>query len=313
MTLLKKFQPVLAAAMTLAALSFGSAQAAEKFELSPDISNRVHADRDEAAIKAIPADFKFVKPGKLSVAIDAWDPPIAAYATDGKTLVGADPDLASLIADALGLKLELVPVAWEDWPLGLSSGKYEAVISNITVTEERKKKFDFSTYRRDVLGFYVKSDSKITSIKEPKDVAGLRVITTPGSSQEKILLEWDRENVAAGLKPVEIQYYDDRAANDLALQSGRADAEFDPNATQAYSAATRGKAKLVGVVSGGWPQSADIAVTLRKGSGLADAITIALNNLIKSGKYGEVLQRWSISAEAIEQSQTNPPGLPENG
>ena len=102
-----------------------------------------------------------------------------------------------------------MPTAWADWPLGLQSGKFDAVISNVTVTEERKEKFDFSTYRRDDLGFYVARTAEITSIKEPKDVAGLRIIVSSGTNQEKMLLEWDRQNVAAGLKPVEFQYYHD--------------------------------------------------------------------------------------------------------
>ncbi|MGV1791224.1 ABC transporter substrate-binding protein [Rhizobium sp. A37_96] len=302
-----------AGVLTAVVMSCTAAGAAEKFNLSPDTSNRVRAEKDEAAIKAIAPSFKFVNPGKFTVAINPWDPPIATYATDAKTVVGADPDLAQLLADSLGLQLELVPVAWEDWPLGVSSGKYDAVISNVTVTEERKEKFDFSTYRKDVLGFYVKADSKTTSIKEPKDVAGLKVITGAGTNQEKIILEWDRENVAAGLKPIEVQYYDDRAAADLALQSGRADVEFNPNATQAYNAAINGTRKLVGIVSGGWPLTAEIAVTTKKGAGLADAVTLALNDLIKDGKYGEVLKHWSLSAEAIDQSKTNPAGLPKSG
>ncbi len=304
---------LLAGAVAAATLGLGSAWAEEKFDLSPDTSNRVRAERNEAAIKAIAPDYKFVSPGKFTVAVSPWDPPIATYATDSKTVVGADPDLASLLADSLGLELELVPVAWADWPLGVSSGKYDAVISNVTVTEERKEKFDFSTYRKDVLGFFVKADSPIASIKEPKDVAGLRVITGAGTNQEKIILEWDRQNVAAGLQPIEVQYYDDRAASDLALQSGRADVEFNPNATRAYAASIKNDTKVVGIVSGGWPLTAEIAVTTRKGAGLADAVTIAVNDLIKNGKYGEVLKRWSVTDEAVDASQINPPGLPKSG
>lgn len=313
MTFIERAKYIVAGVLTAVAMSGAPTIAAEKFNLSPDTSNRIRAEKDEAAIKAIAPNFKFVNPGKFTVAINPWDPPIATYATDAKTVVGADPDIAQLLADSLGLQLELVPVAWEDWPLGVSSGKYDAVISNVTVTEERKLKFDFSTYRRDVLGFYVKADSKITSIKEPKDVAGLKVITGAGTNQEKIILEWDRQNVAADLKPIEVQYYDDRAAADLALQSGRADVEFNPNATQAYKAAINGTRKLVGTVSGGWPLTAEIAVTTKKGAGLADAVTLALNDLIKNGKYGEVLKRWSLTAEAVDQSKTNPAGLPKSG
>ncbi len=41
-----------------------------------------------------------------------WDPPIATYASDAATVVGADPDLAQLLADSFGLELNLVSVAW---------------------------------------------------------------------------------------------------------------------------------------------------------------------------------------------------------
>jgi polar amino acid transport system substrate-binding protein len=293
-------------------LGLSFAASAQNFDLSPEQPNRLHAEKNDAAIKAISKDFKFVQDGKFTVAINLGLPPIGTFATDSTTPVGFDPDLATLVADSLGKKLELVPVAWADWPLGLASGKYDAVISNVTVTEERKEKFDFSTYRKDQLGYYVKSDSPITAIKEPKDIAGLKIITDAGTNQEKILLAWDKQNGAAGLKPIDVQYYDDDAVKTLALQSGRADASFSVNATQAYQAAQTGKTKLVGTVSGGWPVTAEIAVTTRKNSGLADAITVALNEQIQNGNYAKILARWGLSSEAIDKAQTNPQGLPRS-
>ncbi|MDD2546634.1 MAG: ABC transporter substrate-binding protein [Burkholderiaceae bacterium] len=286
------------------------AQTAHVFDLGPEQKGRLRTEKDAAALAALPKNFKFVKDGVLTVAIHPAAPPISTYATDARTVVGFDPDLAQLVADALGLKLELQPIAWADWPLGLASGKYDAVISNVGVTEQRKEKFDFSTYRLGLHGFYVKAHSKITAIKEPRDVAGLRVITGSGTNQERILLEWDRQNVAAGLKPVEVQYYDDESARSLALASGRADANFNPNAPQAYHAAKDGLTRQVGTVNAGWPHKSDVAITTRKGSGLADALTLAINGLIKNGKYTQTLARWKLSEEALPRSETNPPGLP---
>lgn len=52
-------------------------------------------------------------------------------------------------------------------------------------------------------------------------------------------------------------------------------------------------------------------MTTRKGAGLAEAITQALNTQIRNGNYAKVLARWNLSAEAIEESRTNPPGLPK--
>ncbi|MBB3646442.1 ABC-type amino acid transport substrate-binding protein [Rhizobium sp. BK619] len=192
---------LIAGAVTIGAVGFGSAQAQQKFDLSPEQPNRLRVEKNEKRIAEV-KDFKFVENGVFTVGISSsGNLPLHDYASDSKTVIGYDVDLAQAVADSLGLKLNLVSVAWADWPLGLTSGKFDAVISNVTVTEERKQKFDFSTYRKDELGFYVKADSPITALKQPKDIAGLKVITDAGTNQEKILLEWDRQNVAAGLKP----------------------------------------------------------------------------------------------------------------
>lgn len=302
-------QALLLSAMMLAAS--GTAHAGDEFDLSPEQPARVHAVKNEAAIASIPKSFAFVTPGKFTVAISPGGPPLATYATDAKTVVGADPEYANAIAESLGLELEIVPVAWIDWPLGLVSGKYDAVISNVGVTEERKQKFDFSTYRKGLHGFFVKGDSAIASIKEPKDAAGLRIIVGAGTNQERILLKWSDEDVAAGLKPIELQYFDDEAASLLALQSGRADVIVQPHAQLVFIAARDKNIKRVGTLSAGWPDRSDVAITTRKGSGIADTLTIATNGLIKDGTYAKILDHWHLSEEALPASETNPPGLPK--
>lgn len=257
------------------------------------------------------ANFKFVEPGTLTVALAVLGsaPPFGLYARDNKTVIGSEADIARLVADGLGLKLKVVPASWEDWPLGVTSGKYDAAIYNITVTKDRKTKFDFATYRQDTLGFYVQSDSKITSITSAPDIAGKRIIVGSGTNQEAVLLAWDKENQAKGLTALKPQYVTDDAAATLAIQSGRADATFGPNVTGAYKALLTGKTKLVGTVPGGWPKTANIAVTLKKGNGLVDAVQASLNSAIASGAYIKVLDRWGESVEKIDHSEINPPGL----
>jgi polar amino acid transport system substrate-binding protein len=303
---------ITAALAVMTTLGFVGQALAFELDLTPEQKDRPRAQKVPEAVKLIGENYKFVTPGKLTVATVAGSLPFGTFASDNKTVVGSEPDLAQIVADSLGLELNLINVAWPDWPLGIVSGKYDAVIANVTVTEERKEKYDFSTYRNDLLGFYVKSDSTITSLKEPKDVAGLRVIVSSGTSQERILLAWIKQNEAAGLKKTEVQYYDDDAALQLALQSGRADAYLGPNATLSYTAALNHKTKNVGTFSGGWPLTAEIAVTTKKGSGLADAITAAINAQIKSGVYAKSLARWGLDHEAISESRTNPPGLPRS-
>ncbi|WP_255768736.1 ABC transporter substrate-binding protein [Pseudarthrobacter sulfonivorans] len=297
-----------AAPSSAAVAADGGTAGGKTFNLAPD-QNRVKVAVDAQAAALVPEAIK--ADGKLTVVTTGGSAPLTLFATDNKTLIGSEVDIAYAVGAALGLDVEVLPVAWADWPLGVESGKYEAVLSNVTVTEARKEKFDFATYRNDLLGFYAKSDSAIGTIKEARDVAGKRIIVGSGTNQEAILVKWDEENRAKGLEPVAFQYYDDDSASTLALQSGRADLTFGPNASAAYKAAKDGKTKEVGTLNGGWPLTAEIAFTTRKGNGLAVAAQAALNRLIEDGTYTGILDRWGLTSEAVAKSELNPAGLPK--
>ena len=280
----------------------------KQFNLSPQ-QDRIKVAVSTEAAALVPDAIK--QDGKLTVAVSPFAAPLGVYATDNKTPVGNEVDIAVALAQSLGLEADIVPTAWADWPLGVESGKYEAVLSNVTVTEERKLKFDFASYRDDKLGFYATAGSAITKVETAEDVAGKRIIVGSGTNQESILLRWDEENRKKDLLPVEFQYYDDDSASALALQSGRADLTFGPNATAAYKAATDAKTKLVGLVDGGWPLKASIAATTKKGNGFAAAATAGLNHLIEDGSYAKILDRWGLGSEAVPKSELNPAGLPK--
>jgi polar amino acid transport system substrate-binding protein len=270
----------------------------------------INTQTNPQAVAQLPQGYRFAVPGKFTVAVSALNsPPLTVFAEDNKTLLGSEVDIARLVADSLGLELNVVPTSWEDWPLGVYSGKYDAAISNITVTKERKEKFDFATYRKDSLGFYVKSESPIKTIEKAEDIAGLRIIVGSGTNQEAILLAWNQANLQKGLQPFTPIYTKDDAAQTLALQSGRADAFFGPNVTGAWKAALTGKTRLAGSVDGGWPKAAHIAVTLKKGSGLVAPVQTALNGVINNGDYEKVLNRWGEGIEHLSASEINPAGL----
>ncbi len=118
-------------------------------------------------------------------------------------MVGIEPDIARL-ADALGLKLVIVPVAWADWPLGLESGKYDAVLSNDghRGTQEEVR---FLQLPLRPAGHYTRSDGPIQKIEKPADVAGL-VVVGASTNQDQILRQWGPAEHRGGLKPVEYQY-----------------------------------------------------------------------------------------------------------
>jgi polar amino acid transport system substrate-binding protein len=314
--------PLVAALAVVSALALGACTSSSDIEeasatgngttdalvvdTSPD-QDRVHTEENPDAVALLPAGA--FPDGKLRVSVTQGAVPLAFYADDNSTVIGSETDIATLVADALGLDLELVVNDWSNWPLATRSGEVDATISNVTVTEERKQLFDFSSYRVDQLGWLVPADDD-REIREAKDIAGLTVGVSSGTNQEQILLAWDKENTDAGLDPVTIDYYESYNDAVLALQSGRLDTYFGPNATAAYSAATNPQdVRIAGTVNGGWPDTANIAVATAKGNGLAEAFTAALNGAIADGSYAQVLDRWGLSAEAVDEAQTNPPGL----
>ncbi|MGW5636317.1 ABC transporter substrate-binding protein [Streptomyces sp. NPDC003832] len=281
-----------------------------KINLSPD-QNRITTEKVDSIAEQVPAEIR--ERGTLEVVDSSGSAvPLTFYATDNKTVIGVEPDIASLVADVLGLKLRLNPVSWENIFVGLDSAKYDVGFSNITVTEERKEKYDFATYREDNLGFEAKKGSGL-KISGPADVAGLTVAVSSGTNQEKLLVEWSEENEKAGREPVDIKYYQDESDTYLALQSGRIDVYLGPNPTAAYHAASTGRTEVVGTYSGaGDTLQGLIAATTRKDNGLVEPLAAALDEIVENGTYAKVLKRWGLSDEAITDSEINPPGLPKN-
>ncbi|MEU6862784.1 ABC transporter substrate-binding protein [Streptomyces sp. NPDC046876] len=280
-----------------------------KINLSPD-QNRVTTGKVDAIAAEVPEEIR--KRGTLEIVDSSGSAaPLTFFATDNKTVIGVEPDIAHLVADVLGLKPHINTVSWENIFVGLDSAKYDVGFSNITVTEERKEKYDFATYREDNLGFEAKKGSGL-KITGPADVAGRTVAVNSGTNQEKLLVEWSKENEKAGRKPVDIKYYQNDSDTYLALQSGRIDLYLGPNPTAAYHAATTGKTEVVGTYSGaGAGLQGLIAATTKKDSGLAKPLADALNHVIENGTYAKVLQRWGLSDEAVTTSAINPPGLPK--
>ncbi|ATQ29949.1 ABC transporter substrate-binding protein [Rhodococcus ruber] len=238
-------------------------------------------------------------------------PPLRFYADDDKTIIGSETDFAHLLGDVLDLDVELTAADWAQNFVRVDSGEADVFISNVTVTEERKEKYDFSTYRLDNLAFEVTKDSGI-EVKDPKDVAGLKVGVSSGTNQEALLVEWNEQNVAAGLEPTEILYFQNATDYYLALGSGRIDAYFGPNPSASFHVIQAGETEIAGTFSGaGADLQGEIAVLTKKDNGLIEAINEALNHVIENGTYQQVLDRWGIANEAVATSVINPPGLPK--
>jgi polar amino acid transport system substrate-binding protein len=255
--------------------------------------------------------------GRLRVGVGALPtgfPPLAFVGTDQKTLTGSEPDFGRLVAAVLGLTPVVSNSTWENLFVGFDSGRTDVGFSNITDTEKRKEKYDFASYREDNLAFEVTKASTWTFAGKDTDLAGKRVAVDRGTNQEKILLEWKNQLAAAG-KTLDVSYFPDHNSTYLALTSGKIDAYFSPNPEVAYhTAQDRGKpteTRSAGTWSGaGAGLQGLIAATTKKGSGLAEPVSEAVNYLITNGQYEQWLKAYNLQNEAVKASQVNPPGLP---
>jgi len=78
-----------------------------------------------------------------TVATDATWPPMEMVNKD-KQIVGFDIDFLNAVAKEAGFKVKFKNTAWDGIFAGIAAGKYDAIISSVTITEERKKKMNFS-------------------------------------------------------------------------------------------------------------------------------------------------------------------------
>ena len=96
---------------------------------------------------------------KIRVATDATLVPMS-FINDQKQIDGFDRALMEAIAREAGLELEMVNVEWAGLLGGLTTGKYDAAISSITILEDRKQKMGFTIpYLKSGLSIVVRKDT----------------------------------------------------------------------------------------------------------------------------------------------------------
>jgi polar amino acid transport system substrate-binding protein len=286
-----------------AGTSDAGAATALTVDTSPEQADRVSTDEDPDAAALVPA--AVAADGTLTVGVvGTGEPPLGFLADDNTTVVGSEVDIASLVAESLGLELDVRNISWEQWPLSVQSGDVEAVFSNVGVNAERLQLFDFATYRQGIMAFTAAPDSDL-SVTEAEDIAGLTVAVGSGTNQERILLDWNKTNEAAGLEPATLDYYANAADALLAIKSGRVDAYLGPNPNAVYQQ-SKGQVTIVGTVNAGWPNTTYVAATTLKGNGLVDAVEAGLQHAFDDGSYADTLSRWGLSDEAVDEPVVNP-------
>lgn len=111
--------------------------------------------------------------GTIRIGTDATYPPME-YLDKNNNLVGYDIDLGEKIAEKLNLKAEFVNISWDGLFSALDEGKVDMVLSSITITEDRKIKYDFSEPYLDA-GQVIITGNSNTTITTTADLLNLKV------------------------------------------------------------------------------------------------------------------------------------------
>ena len=205
---------VSAAALILGLAACGGSSTAESSAASPAESAAASAPAasapaasaaagvDAAAVALIPAGI--ADDGTLTVGMEVAYPPFGYMDTDNVTPIGFDVDLATEMANRLGLKLVIVDAGFDSIIPSLASNRYEAGVSAFSITPERQKEVDFVTY-------FESGDSALVLTGNPKGLSldtrlcGVKTAVLKGSTQEVVTIPAiDADCKAAGMAPIEV-------------------------------------------------------------------------------------------------------------
>ncbi len=216
-------------------------------------------------------------------ATDATWPPMEYVDESTKEIVGFDIDLMAAIAKEGGFSYEFKNAAWDGIFAGLAAGKYDAIMSSVTITEERKKKMDFSNPYINA-GQILIVQKKTSGVSKLTDLKGKTVaaqIGTTGSFEiEKI-------------EGIKLKAYDEIGLAFEDLINGRVDgvvADTPVAADFALQNETyKGKLKIVGE-----PFTDEYyGVAVQKGNQeVLDAINRGIDKVVGTGAYERVEKKW---------------------
>jgi polar amino acid transport system substrate-binding protein len=163
---------------------------------------------DEGGLDAI------IKRGTVLVGIDLTSPPFGMQ-DQNMQAVGSDVDVANLLAKALSVKLEIVPVTSANRIPFLLTKRVDFIISQFAITPERAKSITFSIPYGGMRAVVVAN--KKLQIASAKDLVGKKVSVARGTTNEPDLN-------AIAPPGAQIMRFDDEASAQAALVSGQVDA-----------------------------------------------------------------------------------------
>lgn len=302
---MKKIASLLAAVMLLTATlagcgnaDTGSSSAAGTSSTTSESSvaqdSSVASETSEEASTTETGDygeFTTIEEGKLIMSTNAQFPPYEMVADgegfNGTGFEGIDVEIASAIADKLGLELQIDDMEFDSALLAVQNNTADVMLAGLSYSEERDEVVDFTdSYATGVQVVIVKEGSDVTM-----DNLGEKMIGTQRGTTGYIYASDTPEN--GGYGEDHVLAYDNGATAVQALVNGQVDAVIiDEAPAKEFVAANEG----LTILPGNWVEEQYCAAVNEGNTELLNAINTALNELMDDGTVQEILDKY-ITAE----------------
>lgn len=236
--------------------------------------------------------------GTLRVSNTQSNPPYS-FVDESNQLVGFDVDVARELARRMGIRnVEFVPGNFQTFIPGLNANKWDAVVSGLTVTEERQKQVAFSCpYQVNEVSIFVAQGAR--QVSAPQELSGKRVAVSAGTTQE--------EQVRT-IPNVQVLAYDNSTLALRDVATGRADAYVGSKFTGAYLAKQN---NLNVVPSAGYLSREVNGIAFPGGQKeMADVADTALRGMIADGTLSAISRKWLGGLDVVDSlKQTKACGI----
>lgn len=229
------------------------------------------------------------------------NPPFAPFEfrDSSHTIIGVEMDLMEAIASTMGLRFQPKE---QDFSLilpSISSGSVDVGASGFTDTEERRQNYDFVDFLYAGVQWAQQTGEHV-SREQPCGLSIAVQRTTVSETDDVRPLS--EQCVAEGKEPIEVLSYDTSDAAATALVLGRADAFSADSPVVAWAVARAdGKIEPTGEIF----DAAPYGIAVPKDSALGSAIAAALQHLIETGQYQEILAQWGIEEGLVDTALIN--------
>ena len=236
-------------------------------------------------------EFTTIEEGKLIMATNAQFPPYEMVADgegfNGTGFEGIDVEIASAIAEKLGLELQIDDMEFDSALMAVQNNTADVMLAGLSYSEERDEVVDFTTsYATGVQVVIVKEGSDVTM-----DNLGEKMIGTQRGTTGYIYASDTPEN--GGYGEDHVLAYDNGATAVQALMNDQIDAVIiDEAPANEFVAANEG----LTILPGNWVEEDYCAAVDEGNTELLNAIDTALQELIQDGTVEEIISKY-ITAE----------------